>query len=98
MRMRQSPEHLPWRVLSAMVTGGAGCAAGGSRDALVAHHRMPRRFGGLAVLETPEPVCRRCHPRVEQAAIARAELDWVRPEWPGSPRPRRRPPRLIRPY
>jgi 5-methylcytosine-specific restriction endonuclease McrA len=95
--MRQSPEHLAWPVLSSMVTAGAACVACGSRDDLVAHHKMPRRYGGLDVLENLEPVCRSCHPRVEQEAIARAKLTWERPEWPASPRPRRPPPRLIRP-
>jgi 5-methylcytosine-specific restriction endonuclease McrA len=95
--MRQSPEHLPWRVLSAMVTAGASCIACGSREDLVAHHRMPRRYGGLDALDNLEPVCRRCHPAVEQEAIAEAKLVWERPEWPSSPRSRRRP-RLIRPY
>jgi 5-methylcytosine-specific restriction endonuclease McrA len=96
--MRQSPEHLPWPVLSAMVTAGAACVACGSRDDLVAHHRMPRRYGGLDVLENLEPVCRSCHPRVEQEAIAQAKLEWERPDWPESPRRRQRRPRLMRPY
>ncbi len=96
--MRQSPTHLSWPVLSAMVTSGAKCVACGSREDLVAHHRMPRRYGGLDVLENLEPVCRSCHPRVEQEAVAAAKLAWVRPEWPASRRRRRPPPRLIRPY
>jgi 5-methylcytosine-specific restriction endonuclease McrA len=95
--MRQDPTHLPWSALSALVTAGASCVACGSDEDLVAHHRIPRRFGGLDVLENLEPVCRSCHPRVEQDAIAEAKLVWERPEWPTSPRPRRRP-RLIRPY
>jgi 5-methylcytosine-specific restriction endonuclease McrA len=96
--MRQSPTHLPWSVLSAMVTAGASCVACGTRDDLVAHHRIPRRYGGLDVLENLEPVCRRCHPRVEQEAVARAKQVWERPEWPTPPRRRRARPRLIRPY
>jgi 5-methylcytosine-specific restriction endonuclease McrA len=96
--MRQSQTHLPWHVLSAMVTSGATCVACGSREDLVAHHRMPRRFGGLDVLENLEPVCRRCHPKVEQEAVAEAKLAWERPDWPVSPRPKRPPPRLIPPY
>jgi 5-methylcytosine-specific restriction endonuclease McrA len=96
--MRQSPEHLPWSVLSAMVTAGAACVACGSREDLVAHHRMPRRYGGLDVLENLEPVCRSCHPRVEQEAIAQAKQTWERPDWPPPARPRRSPSRLIRPY
>ena len=80
-----------------MVTVDAECVACGSREDLVAHHRMPRRYGGLDVLENLEPVCRSCHPRVEQEAIAHAKLTWERPDWPASRRPRRPPPRLIRP-
>ena len=95
--MRQSPEHLSWPVLSAMVTADATCVSCGAWDDLVAHHKMPRRYGGLDVLENLEPVCRRCHPRVEQEAIAQAKLAWERPEWPESPRPKRPRPRLIRP-
>jgi 5-methylcytosine-specific restriction endonuclease McrA len=96
--MRQSPEHLPWRELSAMVTAGAQCVACGSQEDLVAHHRMPRRYGGLDVLENLEAVCRRCHPSVEQEAIAQAKLDWERPDWPAPPRRARPRPRLLRPY
>ena len=97
--MKQSPTHLPWQVLSAMVTSGASCVACGSDQDLVAHHRIPRRCGGLDVLENLEPVCRRCHPAVEQKAVAQAKQVWERPEWPESPRRRReRAPRLIRPY
>lgn len=95
--MKQSSTHLPWPVLSAMVTAGASCVACGSEEDLVAHHRIPRRYGGLDVLENLEPVCRRCHPRVEQEAIAQAKQVWEKPEWPSSPR-RRRAPRLLRPY
>ncbi len=94
--MKQDPAHLPWHVLSAMVTSGAACVACGSREDLVAHHKMPRRYGGLDVPENLEPVCRSCHPRVEQEAIAEAKLAWERPEWQRPPRRRR--PRLIRPY
>ena len=96
--MRQSPTHLSWQLLSAMVTSGASCVACSSEEHLVAHHKMPRRYGGLDVLENLEPVCRRCHPRVEQEAIAAAKLAWERPDWPASSRPKRSPPRLIRPY
>jgi 5-methylcytosine-specific restriction endonuclease McrA len=95
--MRQSPDHPAWSVLSAMVTSGAECVACGSREDLVAHHKIPRRYGGLDVLENLEPVCRSCHPRMEQEAIAHAKLVWERPEWPASPR-RRRAPRPRRPY
>jgi 5-methylcytosine-specific restriction endonuclease McrA len=96
--MRQSPEHLPWSRLSALVTGGARCVHCGTEEDLVAHHKVPRRYGGLDVLANLEPVCRGCHPRVEQEAVAQAKLEWERPEWPESPRRRGRRPRLIRPY
>jgi 5-methylcytosine-specific restriction endonuclease McrA len=96
--MRQSGEHLPWATLSAMVTRGACCAHCGTEEDLVAHHKIPRRYGGLDVFSNLEPVCRGCHPAVEQEAIAQAKLVWERPEWPESSRPRRRAPRLIRPY
>lgn len=96
--VRQSPDHLPWATLSALVTQGANCVRCGSEDDLVAHHKLPRRYGGLDVLDNLEPVCRRCHPRVEQEAAAEAKLVWERPEWPPRPqRPRRRP-RPMRPY
>jgi 5-methylcytosine-specific restriction endonuclease McrA len=95
--MKQDPRHLPWPVLSAMVTSGAACVACGSRVDLVAHHKVPRRYGGLDVLENLEPVCRSCHPRVEQDAIAEAKHVWERPDWPERPRRRTRP-RLIPPY
>ena len=96
--VRQSPEHLPWRKLSALVTVDAECVNCGSREDLVAHHRVPRRYGGLDRLENLEPVCRGCHPAVEQRAIAQAKLVWERPEWPEPQRPRRRAPRPVRPY
>jgi len=54
-------------------------------------------MGGLDVLENLEPVCRSCHPSVEQEAAAEAELTWERPEWPER-RPRRPRPKLIPPY
>ncbi len=96
--MKQDPTHLSWAVLSATVTSGAACVACGSREDLVAHHKMPRRYGGLDVLENLEPVCRSCHPRVEREAVAAAKLAWERPEWPARPPRRRPPPRLRRPY
>jgi 5-methylcytosine-specific restriction endonuclease McrA len=96
--MRQSATHLPWGLLSAMVTTGASCVACGSSDDLVAHHRLPRRYGGLDLLENLEPVCRRCHPSVEQEAIAEAKLVWEQPDWPKSPRRGGARPRLIPPY
>jgi 5-methylcytosine-specific restriction endonuclease McrA len=96
--MRQSPDHLPWSVLSATVTAGASCVSCGSQEDLVAHHKIPRRLGGLDVLSNLEPVCRRCHPAVEQEAVAHAEQVWERPDWPTPARPRGRHPHLIRPY
>ena len=98
-RMRQSPEHLSWATLSALVTHGAACRYCGSRDDLVAHHKIPRRrYSGLDQLSNLEPVCRSCHPGVEQDAAAQAELVWAKPDWPDSRRPNRRRPRLLRPY
>jgi 5-methylcytosine-specific restriction endonuclease McrA len=88
---------MPWATLSAIVTAGASCAYCGSRDDLVAHHKVPRRLGGLDFLSNLEPVCRSCHPGVEQEAAAHAKLIWERPEPQEAPRRRRRP-RLIRPY
>jgi 5-methylcytosine-specific restriction endonuclease McrA len=96
--MRQSQAHLAWETLSAVVTGGAACRYCGSADDLVAHHKIPRRYGGLDVLSNLEPVCRRCHPGVEREAVARAKLVWERPAWPESPHPNKRRPRMIRPY
>jgi 5-methylcytosine-specific restriction endonuclease McrA len=81
-----------------MVTSGASCVACGSDEDLVAHHRMPRRYGGLDVYENLEPVCRRCHPAVEQEAVAQAKQVWEAREWAVSARRRGRRPRLIRPY
>jgi len=96
--MLQSNGHLSWAALSALVTRGAVCVRCGSEEDLVAHHRIPRRYGGLDVLENLEPVCRSCHPAVEQEAIARAKLVWERPEWPDRPRRPRQRPVLRRPY
>jgi 5-methylcytosine-specific restriction endonuclease McrA len=90
--------QLSWPALSAIVTGGAKCEYCGSPDGLVAHHKVPRRLGGLDLLSNLEPVCRSCHPRVEQAAFAEAELEWQRPVAEGAPSRRStRTPRLIRP-
>jgi 5-methylcytosine-specific restriction endonuclease McrA len=90
--------HLSWAALSALVIRGAACAHCGSRDDLVAHHKLPRRYGGHDVLENLEPVCRSCHPAVEQEAVARAKLIWERPERAEEPRRQRRRPVLRRPY
>jgi hypothetical protein len=95
--MRGTHPHLSWASLSAMVTAGASCSYCGSRDHLVAHHKVPRRLGGLDLLENLEPVCRGCHPRIERAAFAEAELDWASPAPEGGREPRR-PHRLPRLY
>lgn len=87
-----------WATLSALVTTGSACSYCGAREDLVAHHKLPRRLGGPDALENLEPVCRSCHPAVEQVAAAEAELVWERPERT-EPDPRaRRPARLPRPY
>jgi 5-methylcytosine-specific restriction endonuclease McrA len=96
--MRQSDSHLSWARLSAFITRGSRCVYCGSREDLVAHHKLPRRYGGLDVLENLEPVCRSCHPAVEQEAVERAKLVWERPEWPDRPRRPRQRPVLRRPY
>jgi 5-methylcytosine-specific restriction endonuclease McrA len=96
--MRQAPGHPSWGTLSAAVTAGAECAYCGSRDDLVAHHQIPRRYGGLDQLSNLKPVCRRCHPRVEREAVAEAKLVWERPDWPERTRRRRQRPRLPRLY
>jgi 5-methylcytosine-specific restriction endonuclease McrA len=96
--MRQSGDHLSWTTLSAIVIRGASCVHCGSREDLVAHHKLPRRYGGLDVLENLEPVCRSCHPAIEREAVERAKLVWERPEWPDRPRRPRQQPVLRRPY
>jgi 5-methylcytosine-specific restriction endonuclease McrA len=96
--MRQSTGHLSWAMLSGLITTGARCAYCGTREDLVAHHKLPRRYGGLDVLENLEPVCRSCHPAVEQEAVESAKLVWERPEWPDRPRRPRQRPVLRRPY
>ena len=75
-RVERHPGQLPWHVLSAMITTGAECVHCGSREDLVAHHRVPRRYGGPDHASNLEPVCRSCHPRAEQESIARAKLVW----------------------
>jgi len=96
--MRRADGQLPWSTLSAIVTAGAGCAHCGSEEDLVAHHKLPRRFGGADHLSNLQAVCRSCHPGVEQRAVAEAKLVWERPERPEPPRRPRRRPRLLRPY
>lgn len=80
-----------------MVTAGAACVHCGAEQDLVAHHKLPRRYGGQDLYENLEPVCRSCHPRVEQEAAAEAKLIWESPVPEGPPEPRRRR-RLKRPY
>jgi 5-methylcytosine-specific restriction endonuclease McrA len=80
-----------------MVTTGASCVHCGADDDLVAHHKLPRRYGGQDLLENLAPVCRSCHPRVEQEAIAHAKLVWESPVPEGAREPRRWR-RLPRPY
>jgi 5-methylcytosine-specific restriction endonuclease McrA len=96
--VRQSNGHLSWAMLSALVTRGAVCVYCGSREDLVAHHKLPRRYGGLDMLENLEPVCRSCHPTVEREAVERAKLVWERPTWPDRLRRPRQRPVLRRPY
>ena len=62
-----------------MVTAGAACVHCGAEQDLVAHHKLPRRYGGQDLYENLEPVCRSCHPRVEQEAAAEAKLDLGEP-------------------
>jgi 5-methylcytosine-specific restriction endonuclease McrA len=97
--MSSSRAQPSWSVLSATVTSGAKCRYCGTREDLVAHHRVPRRLGGPDLLSNLEPVCRRCHPGVEQTAFAEAELEWESPveEAPRTAARRWRP-RLLRPY
>ena len=95
--MQQPNGRLSWTTLSALVIGGAVCAYCGSRDDLVAHHKIPRRYGGPDLLENLEPVCRSCHPAVEREAVEEAKVVWERPERPDRRRPRQRPV-LRRPY
>ena len=90
---------VPWPALSAAVRIGASCAYCGAIEDLVAHHMVPRRrYAGPDALENLEPVCRSCHPRIEQEAAAEAAQVWERPEPVDDARPRRRPGRLQRPY
>ena len=65
---------LGWQVLSNQVTHGAKCVKCGTARDLVAHHKLPRSYGGRDVLSNLEPVCRRCHPGREAYAVALAVL------------------------
>ncbi|MGH2923925.1 MAG: HNH endonuclease [Solirubrobacterales bacterium] len=95
--MARAPGQPSWSRLSAIVTGGARCAHCGAREDLVAHHRVPRKLGGPDHYDNLEPVCRSCHPRIEQDARAEAEQTWERPEDERRGHPSR-PRRLPRPY
>lgn len=79
-----------------MTTMGARCVRCGTEDDLVAHHRMPRRYGGADLLENLVPVCRICHPTVEREDVEVAKREWVSPTLDRTPAPSRR--RLRRPY
>jgi len=97
--MSQRRQTSSWRSLSATVTMGARCAYCGAEEDLVAHHKIPRRrFAGQDALENLEPVCRSCHPRIEQEAAAAAAEVWERPEPAPDERPARPRRRLKRPY
>ena len=85
-----------WAAAADHVLALARCVHCGSDEDLVAHHKLPRRFGGPDHFENLEPVCRSCHPRVEQQAAAEAELVWESPVLEGGRAPSRR--RVPRPY
>jgi 5-methylcytosine-specific restriction endonuclease McrA len=59
---------LAWALMAAAVTSGKRCVYCGSPHGLVAHHKLPRAYGGSDSLDNLEPVCRVCHPTVERAA------------------------------
>jgi 5-methylcytosine-specific restriction endonuclease McrA len=65
-------ESLIWRVLRARVCRGARCVFCGSARDLVAHHGVPRAFGGRDLPSNLEPVCRSCHAKAEVHAYVRA--------------------------
>lgn len=94
---RRDPRRPSWGRLSAFVRSGARCERCGTREDLIAHHRVPRRLGGPDSIENLVALCRTCHPTVERADRAQAELEWESPapEGPPDPRPPRR---LQRPY
>jgi len=54
-----------WRQQSAAVTAGGQCARCGRRTHLIAHHLIPRTYGGADTRENLSPLCRWCHPTVE---------------------------------
>ena len=93
----RDPRRPSWSRLSAFVRSGARCESCGTREDLVAHHRIPRRLGGPDSLENLVALCRTCHPTVEGRDRAEAELEWESPVPEGAPDPRP-PRRLPRPY
>lgn len=65
---------LAWRLLSSSVCNGAKCVRCGSTRDLLAHHKVPRSYGGLDIPSNLAPVCRRCHPSAEAQAVTSAIL------------------------
>lgn len=61
-----------WMVTSSIVTSRGLCVYCGSQRNLVAHHKVPREYGGSDALSNLERVCRRCHPAVEPFAKEKA--------------------------
>ena len=64
-----SPE---WLARSAQVTRGARCVNCRTARDLVAHHKIPRSYGGSDDLSNLEAVCRECHPELERRAVLAA--------------------------
>ena len=64
-----SPE---WLARSAQVTRGARCVNCRTPRDLVAHHKIPRSYGGRDDLSNLQPVCRECHPELERRAVLAA--------------------------
>ncbi len=56
-----------WRKAASAVTDGASCTRCGRRDHLMAHHVIPRAYGGSDVPKNLRPFCSQCHPKVEAA-------------------------------
>jgi 5-methylcytosine-specific restriction endonuclease McrA len=67
--------------MSAIVTWDASCVRCGSKTDLVAHHKLPRRFGGTNLISNLQPVCRSCHPSVEAEAVIRARVARLERPW-----------------
>ena len=61
-----------WLLRSYAVTRGASCVCCGSTRDLVAHHKIPRSYGGGDDFSNLEPVCRRCHRGAESRAVMAA--------------------------